>query len=129
VKITELVERAGGGQVTARFIRFLIAEGIIDPPSGGRANADYGEAHLQGVVNYLRLRELGFSLTQVKEIFKSGRGETVPVEIAPGLSLHIDLARLDRAISPADAARRVHHVLFQMLATLNNEGKDDADAV
>jgi DNA-binding transcriptional MerR regulator len=129
VKLAELVEAAGGGQVTARFVRFLIAEGIIDPPSGGRAHADYGETHLRGIVEYLRLRELGFSLTQVKVIFRSQRAETVPVELAPGVSLHIDLANLDRGTSPAEVAERARRILSEILASLDSKGKNDADAV
>ena len=127
MRLTELVEAAGGGQVTPRFVRFLIAEGILDPPSGGRAHANYGDAHLRGVLTYVRLRDLGFSLAQVKEIFKAGRGETVPIELAPGLVLHVDLARLDRSLSPAAVAERTRHVLSELLATLTVGGKSDAD--
>lgn len=127
MKITELIEQAGGGQVTARFIRFLISEGIIDPPTGGRARADYNEAHVRGVVNYLRLRELGLSLRQVKEIFRSERGETIPFEIASGLSLHVDLGRLERSTMPAEVAERVRQILTEILAALSVKGNDNDD--
>jgi DNA-binding transcriptional MerR regulator len=126
--LTELIEAAGGGQVTPRFVRFLIAEGVLDPPSGGRAHADYGEAHLRGVLNYIRLRDLGFSQPQIKELFRSQRGETVPVELAPGLTLHVNLARLDRTLSPDAIANRTRKVLADLLATVNAEGNHDADA-
>ncbi|MBV9251466.1 MAG: MerR family transcriptional regulator [Acetobacteraceae bacterium] len=121
-----MVEAAGCPEVTPRFVRFLISEGIINPPSGGRAHADYGEAHLRGILTYLRLRGLGFSLTQVREIFRSGSGETVPIEIAPGLSLHVDLKRLNRTLSPAEAAERVSRVLAELLETLNADGDGHA---
>ncbi len=127
MKLTELIEAAGGGQVTPRFVRFLITEGVIPAPTGGRAHACYGDAHLWGLKEYIRLRELGFSLTQVKEVFKAGRGETLPVDLAPGLSLHVDLARLDRNVVPADIGRAAARALSELLATLKTEGKRDAE--
>jgi DNA-binding transcriptional MerR regulator len=127
MRLTELIEAAGHPQVTARFVRFLISEGIIDPPSGGRAHASYSERHLRDILNYVRLRDLGFSLTQVREIVRSARGETVPIEVAPGLSLHLDLARLDRSLSPADAAARVRQILSELLETLTANGAEHVD--
>lgn len=120
--MTELIEAAGDGQVTPRFVRFLIAEGVIGPPSGGRAHAEYSHEHLRGILSYLRLRRLGFSLTQVKEIFKSKRGETLPVEVAPGVALHIDLVRLNRDLSPAEVAARVDRALAEILDALHANG-------
>ena len=125
MKLTDLIEAAGREQVTPRFVRFLIAEGVLDPPLGGRARAEYGAAHLRGIVNYLRLRELGFSLTQVKQIVRAERGETVPVTLAPGLSLHVDLARLDPGLSAREAAGRAYRVLSDILATLRAAPGDD----
>ena len=127
LKLLELIEAAGGPPATPRFVRFLISEGVIRPPSGGRAHADYDTEHLRGIVTYLRLRDLGFSLTQVREILKSERGETVPVELAAGVVLHVDLARLDRGMSPAAAAERAHLVLSELLTTLDAEGKANND--
>ena len=138
MKLTELIvaagaavgaetEAAGRDQVTPRFVRFLIAEGVLDPPTGGRAHADYGEAHLRGILTYLRLRNLGFSLAQVRDIVRSARGETVPIPLAPGLSLHIDLSRLDRGLSPAEVAARAGRIVSELLSTLNAEGTPDAD--
>jgi DNA-binding transcriptional MerR regulator len=127
MKLNELIEAAGHDKVTPRFVRFLISEGIIDPPSGGRAHASYDEAHLRGILNYVRLRDRGFSLTQVKEIVRSERGETVPIEVAPGLSLHLDLARLDRSLSPADAVARISQILSEILETLKVKGADHVD--
>ena len=128
VRLTDLIAAAGGGQVTPRFVRFLIAEGILDPPGGGRAHAEYGDAHLRGVVTYIRLRNLGFTLTQVKRIVRSQLGETVPLELAPGVTLHVDLARLDRTLSPDEVAGRTRGILTELLATLNAEGDQNADA-
>jgi DNA-binding transcriptional MerR regulator len=129
LKLIELIEAAGGASVTPRFVRFLISEGVIGPPSGGRAHASYDAEHLRGIVHYVRLRDLGFSLTQIREILKAERGETVPVELVPGVVLHIDLARLDRTTSAAAVAERTHRVLAELLTSVNTGGKRNDDDV
>ncbi len=126
--MNELIAAAGDGQVTARFVRFLVSEGVIPPPTGGRAHAAYDERHLHGVVNYGRLRKLGFSPAQVKSILRSKQGETVPLALAPGLSLHVDLAALDTGIDPAAVAQRVEETLSKLLMSLKQERPSHADA-
>ena len=49
MKIGELASLSG---VTERQIRFLIAEGFVPAPRGGRANADYGDDHLTAIRRY-----------------------------------------------------------------------------
>jgi DNA-binding transcriptional MerR regulator len=119
--MNELIAAAGDGQVTARFVRFLISEGVIPSPTGGRAHAAYDERHLYGVVNYARLRRLGLSPAQVKSVLRAARGETVPLAIAPGLSLHVDFGSLDRAVDPASVARRVEEILSELMASIKQE--------
>jgi DNA-binding transcriptional MerR regulator len=124
----ELVAAAGGGQVTARFVRFLIAEGVIPPPSGGRAHAVYGAEHLQGVVGYIRLRALGLSTKQVRSVLRAAQAQTVPLQLAPGLALHIDLAAFDRRSDPGAIARLAEAALTDLLASRNSKGTIDVDA-
>ena len=128
MNMKELIEAAGGGQVTARFVRFLISEGVIPPPAGGRAHATYDERHLHGVVNYGRLRRLGLSPAQVKSVLRAAQGQTVPLELAPGLSLHVDLGALDAEIDPASVARRVEEILSELKTSLKQEKQSLADA-
>ena len=49
-----------------RQICYLIAEGFMPPPHGGRANADYGDDHVAAVHRYTRLRQLGFPPSAIK---------------------------------------------------------------
>ena len=42
--IRDLTARTG---TTERQVRYLIAEGFVPSPSGGRANADYGDDHVR----------------------------------------------------------------------------------
>jgi MerR family transcriptional regulator, copper efflux regulator len=118
MKIHELVERTG---VQPRQIRYLISEGFIPPPRGGRATADYGEVHIAAIDRYQRLRGLGFLPSSIKLIL--GRGEPIP--LAPGISVTIDPAALDPAIEPRRIADRLVQILAEAMETGNAQ---DADA-
>src|SRR5262245_11393177 len=83
--IRELRARTGEAE---RQIRYLIAEGFIPPPRGGRANADYGEDHVAAISRYARLRDLGFPPAAIKLLLQAGEGTPFPV--APGVTLVID---------------------------------------
>jgi DNA-binding transcriptional MerR regulator len=83
--IRELTARTG---LAERQVRYLIAEGLIPPPRGGRANADYTEDHVAAIVRYVRLRDLGFPPAAIKLLLESREG--VPFPVAPGLTLVVD---------------------------------------
>ncbi len=65
-----------------RQIRYLIAEGFMPPPRGGRAHADYGEDHLAAARRYTRLRSLGFPPAAIKVLLSAREG--VPFPVADG---------------------------------------------
>ena len=54
--------------VTARMIRFLIAEGVVAKPDGW----NYGEDHVLQVVRYFGLRAAGLSVAQIAAIRQGG---------------------------------------------------------
>ncbi len=83
--IRELTARTG---LAERQIRYLIAEGFVPAPRGGRANADYDEDHVVAITRYSRLRDLGFPPAAIKLLLQTGEGAPFPV--APGLTLVID---------------------------------------
>src|SRR5215468_11834508 len=85
MKIGELAALTG---VAERQVRYLIAEGFIPAPHGGRANADYGDDHVAAIIRYTRLRDLGFPPAAIKLLLESREGAPFPV--APGLTLVID---------------------------------------
>jgi DNA-binding transcriptional MerR regulator len=85
MNIRELTSRTG---LAERQIRYLIAEGFMPPPRGGRANADYDEDHVAAITRYTRLRDLGFPPAAIKLLLQSTEGAPFPV--APGLTLVID---------------------------------------
>ena len=85
MNIRELTARSG---LAERQIRYLIAEGFIPPPRGGRANADYDDDHLAAIIRYTRLRDLGFPPAAIKLLLQTREGAPFPV--VPGLTLVID---------------------------------------
>jgi MerR family copper efflux transcriptional regulator len=85
MKIGELAALTG---VAERQIRFLIAEGFIPAPRGGRANADYSDNHVEAIGRYTRLRDLGFPPAAIKLLLEAREGAPFPV--APGITLVVD---------------------------------------
>jgi MerR HTH family regulatory protein len=57
MKLRELSKITG---VAERQVRYLISEDFVPPPRDGRANADYGDDHVEAISRYTRLRDLGF---------------------------------------------------------------------
>lgn len=78
----ELIKAAG---IAERQMRYLIAEGFVPPPSGGRAHAVYGEKHLAAARRYMVLKNLGFPPAAIKLLLESDQG--VPAPVAPGVTL------------------------------------------
>ena len=83
--IRELTART---RIAERQVRYLIAEGFIPPPRGGRANADYGEDHVAAIDRYARLRDLGFPPAAIKLLLQAREG--APFLVAPGITLVVD---------------------------------------
>ena len=85
MNIRELTTRTG---VAERQVRYLIAEGFMPAPRGGRATADYGEDHVAAIERYSRLRDLGFPPAAIKILLQAQEG--VPFPVAPGVTLVVD---------------------------------------
>src|SRR5262245_49002452 len=85
MRIGELAALTG---VAERQVRYLIAEGFIPAPRGGRANADYGDEHVAAIGRYTRLRDLGFPPAAIKLLLEAREGAPFPV--APGVTLVVE---------------------------------------
>jgi MerR family transcriptional regulator, copper efflux regulator len=83
--IRELIACTG---IAERQVRYLIAEGFVPPPRGGRANADYGDDHVAAIDRYTRLREVGFPPAAIKLLLQASEG--APFSVAPGITLVVD---------------------------------------
>ena len=56
-----------------RQIRYLIVNGLMPSPTGGRAHARYGEEHIEAVHRYKTLRALGLGLDEIRKIRSTPR--------------------------------------------------------
>jgi DNA-binding transcriptional MerR regulator len=122
VKIRELTDLTG---VPERQVRYLIAEGFIPPPRGGRAHADYGEDHVAAIHRYSRLRELGFPPAAIKLLLQANEG--APFPIAAGITLVVDPALIGSSMDAAPLAERIIDLLNQLLKGTNHADDRSAD--
>ena len=110
MNIRELVAITG---IPERQIRYLIAEGFMPPPRGGRANADYGDDHVAAIHRYTRLRDLGFPPAAIKLLLEAKEGAPFPV--APGVTLVIDPQLLGSGADTGPLADRIATLLADLL--------------
>ena len=108
-----LRELASLTKTAERQIRFLIAEGFIPPPRGGRANADYGDDHAAAIHRYTRLRELGFPPAAIRLLLDGKEGAPFPV--APGITLVIDPELFGTDADPDPLVESVKALLTKVL--------------
>jgi DNA-binding transcriptional MerR regulator len=112
VKIRELTELT---RITPRQVRYLITEGLMPPPSGGRATAEYGEEHVAAIRRYQRLRALGLLPSAIKVLVEGIT--SIPIDVMPGIILHVDPEILKRPVNTREIAERVasllHHLLLE----------------
>jgi len=115
---------------TPRQIRFLVAEGFIPSPTGGRARAQYGAEHAEAVRRYRWLREQ-YAPQQIKLLMKA-HSPMLRLPVAPGVELHIDLSLIGASLDAAAVAGQVRHLLATLpppdRSTTVPEEKDPTDA-
>jgi MerR family copper efflux transcriptional regulator len=120
--IRELIERTG---VVERQVRFLISEGFVPSPRGGRANADYGEDHIEAIRRYQRLRDLGFPPAAIKLLLQASEGAPFPV--APGVTLVVSTDLIGSGTPIAPLLKTIEHQLRTILKECPDDERD-ADA-
>lgn len=118
MNIRELTSRTG---VPERQVRYLIAEGFLAPPRGGRAHAEYGEDHVAAIGRYTRLRALGFPPAAIKLLLQAREG--APFAVAPGITLVIEPDLIGSGVQIDPLADRV----IQLLTDLLKDNRDDND--
>lgn len=96
-----------------RQIRYMIAEGFVPPPTGGRTYADYGEDHVTAVRRYNVLRQQGLPPQAIRVLLASG--VTAPFPVAPGIVLHVDPQLIGVSMDADAVADRVRQMLKDIL--------------
>jgi len=110
MRMRELTDLTG---VAERQVRYLISEGFVPPPRGGRATADYGDDHVAAIRRYTRLRDLGFPPAAIKLLLQAREG--APFPIAPGVTLVVDPDLLASGTPAGPLADRVRQLLIDIL--------------
>lgn len=63
----KLAELAGTAGVSARTIRYYLAEGVLPPPLGSGKNSHYDDRHLESLQKIKALQDEGYSLKQIRD--------------------------------------------------------------
>ena len=103
--IDELSMLAG---VTPRTVRYYIAEGLVDRPTGEKRGAHYVRRHLEQLLLIRRWTDAGLSLERVRELISGAPEDPAPrraapgsievwsrVTVADGLEIHVEPGRAD----------------------------------
>lgn len=108
--------------IPERQVRYLIAEGFVPPPRGGRATADYGEDHVAAIRRYARLRDLGFPPAAIKLLLQAKEG--VPFVVAPGVTLVIDPNLIGSGTDAGPLVERIKDLLADLLKEQTSNALD-----
>ena len=120
MRMRELIKKTG---LAERQVRFLVAQGFIPPPHGGRATADYGDDHVSAILRYMRLKELGFPPAAIRLLLDAKEG--VPVTIEPGITLVIAAERLGENLDVAALEKRASSALRKIFKPPSKGQKSD----
>ena len=118
MKIRELIDLTG---VAERQVRYLIAEGFVPAPHGGRSNADYGDEHVEAIRRYMRLRDLGFPPAAIRLLLEAREGAPFPV--APGITLVVDPNLLGSGAEAQPLAERITALLSELLRDRSHDDR------
>ena len=110
--------------IPERQVRYLIAEGFVPAPRGGRANADYGDDHVAAIRRYVRLRDLGFPPAAIKLLLQAKEG--VPLVVAPGVTLVVDPNLIGSGAESGPLVERIQDLLADLLKEQTSNDVDRA---
>ena len=110
--------------IPERQVRYLIAEGFVPSPRGGRANADYGDDHVAAIRRYVRLRDLGFPPAAIKLLLQAKEG--VPLVVAPGVTLVVDPNLIGSGAESGPLVERIQDLLADLLKEHTSNDVDRA---
>jgi len=121
VNIRELVRLTA---IPELQVRYLIAEGFVPAPRGGRANADYGDDHVAAIGRYVRLRDLGFPPAAIKVLLQAKEG--APFVVSPGVTLVVDPNLIGSGAESGPLVERIKDLLADLLKEQTSNDVDRA---
>jgi hypothetical protein len=125
-------EQKPGEDISPRLLRYLIAEGVVEPPQGPDHAPVYTGRHVSQFCSYFGLKEQGYSLRQMSAL-RSAAGAAVPpeaakkapgsflegslppVRVSPGIYLSIAPRELAEPVDPDAVAEQVRGFLQSVL--------------
>ncbi len=114
--------------IAERQIRYLVAEGFMPAPRGGRAHAEYGEDHVAAIGRYMALRRTGLLPSAIKLLLDGARrNETgsVPFPVAPGVTLHVSPSLLGERQDTDALLDRLRHLLVDLFPETTDAPDDN----
>lgn len=129
--LDELAALAG---VTARTVRYYIAQGLLDRPEGEKRGAHYLRTHLEQLLQVRRWSDAGLSLERIREL-RAGAAQDPPprpvqpgtvevwsrVTLVDGLELHVEPSRA--GLDPQQLRELVREVT-KLYRALRNGGDE-----
>ena len=122
MNLQELVAETG---TTPRQIRFMIAEGCVPAPRGGRANAEYGCDHVAAVQRYRHLREAGFPPAAIRLLLRDNTA--VSFNVAPGVDVTVNPDRIAARTDARRIAEQARATIEQLLKEPENAARRTED--
>lgn len=110
MRIRELIQKTN---TTERQVRYLISEGFMPGPVGGRANAEYDDNHVRIIQRYSRLRELGFPPAAIKLLLNARDGTPFPIDDGITLLVSPDLLASGTPVAPL--IQKIEQILVEIL--------------
>ncbi len=125
--IDELATLAG---VTARTVRYYIAQGLLDRPEGEKRGAHYLHRHVEQLLLIRRWTDSGLSLERVRELMSGAPEDPTPRRVAPGsvevwsrvtvadgLEIHVEPGRADLTPDQMRSLVRSISALYRQVRT------------
>jgi DNA-binding transcriptional MerR regulator len=132
--IDELAKLTG---VTARTVRYYIAEGLVDRPVGERRGAHYLRRHVEQLLLVRRWTDAGLSLERVRELMAGAPEDPAPraaapgsvevwsrITVANGLEVHVEPGRADLTPEQMRSLVRGITALYRQVRSTSVGGAD-----
>ena len=110
MRLSEVLCRTG---ITARQLRYLVSEGFVPAPVGGRGRTGYGEKHVRAIDRYMSLKRMGISRSSIRILQRAREGVRFPTDSGITLVVPPDLVAsgvpVESVLGPIE--RKVREIL------------------